>query len=41
MLQVMNSVTRSECSAKWKRSLLVLLQNDCDNEEVENYRFLP
>ena len=39
MLQVMNLVLRSESSpADWKRSLLVLLHKDGDNEEVGNYR---
>ena len=39
MLQVMNLVLRSEsCPADWKRSLLVPLHTDGDNEEVGNYR---
>ena len=39
MLQVMNLVWRSEsCPADWKRSLLVPLHKDGDNEEVGNYR---
>ena len=42
MLQVMNLVWRSEsCLADWKRSLLVPLHKDGDNEEVGNYRRLP
>ena len=42
MLQVMNWVLWSEsCPADWKRSLLVPLHKDGDNEEVENYRGLP
>ena len=39
MLQVMNLVLRNEsCLADWKRSLLVPLHKDGDNEEVGNYR---
>ena len=35
MLQVVDLVMRSEsCPADWKRSLLVPLHNDGDNEEV-------
>ena len=38
MQQLMNMVLRSEsCLADWKGSLLVPLQ-DCDDEEVGNYR---
>ncbi len=39
MLQGMNLVMRSEsCLLDWKRSLLVPLHKDGDNEEVGNYR---
>ena len=39
MLLVMNLVLRSESyQADWKRSLLVPLHKDGDNEEVGNYR---
>ena len=39
MLQVVNLVMRSvSCLADWKRSLLVPLHKDSDNEEVGNYR---
>ena len=39
MLQVMNLVLRYViCPADWKRSLLVPLHKDGDNEEVGNYR---
>ena len=39
MLQVMNLVLWSEsCPADWKRSLLVPLYKNGDNEEVGNYR---
>ena len=39
ILQVMNLVLRSEsCPADWKRSLLVSLHKDGDNEEEGNYR---
>ena len=42
MLQLMNLVLRSEsCPADWKKSLLVPLHKDSDNEEVGNYRGLP
>ena len=42
MLQSMNLVMRSEsCPADWKKSLLVPLYKDGDNEEVGNYRRLP
>ena len=39
VMQVMNLVLRSEsCLADWKRSLLVPLHKDGENEEVGNYR---
>ena len=39
MLQVMNLMLGSEsCLADWKRSLLVPLHKDGDNEGVGNYR---
>ena len=41
MLQVMNLLLWSEsCPADWKRSLLVPLHKDGDDEEVGNYRWI-
>ena len=39
MLQMMNLVWKSEsCPADWKRSLVVPLHKDGDNEEAGSYR---
>ena len=37
-MQVMNLVMSESCPADWKRSLLVSLHKDGDNEEVGKYR---